>query len=41
MKMAFTLLTDPHAQKEIQDLAQRWDEVIRPLFPVSWSALVD
>jgi thymidylate synthase (FAD) len=32
---------DTHAQKEIQDLAQKVDEVIRPLYPVSWSALVD
>jgi thymidylate synthase (FAD) len=38
---AYRLRKDPHAQREIQDLAVRWDEVIRPLFPVSWSALVD
>lgn len=38
---AYKLRKDPHAQKEIQDLAVRWDEIIRPLFPVSWSALVD
>lgn len=32
---------DPHAQKEIQDLAHMVDDIIRPLYPVSWSALVD
>lgn len=29
------------SQKEIRWLASHWDEVIRPLFPVSWAALVD
>lgn len=38
---AYKLRSDPHAQKEIQDLAVMWDSVIRPLFPISWSALVD
>jgi thymidylate synthase (FAD) len=38
---AYQLRTDPHAQKEIQDLAKQWDVIIRPLFPVSWKALVD
>ena len=38
---AYKLRIDFHAQKEIQDLAVLWDEVLRPLFPVSWSALVD
>jgi thymidylate synthase (FAD) len=38
---AYKLRIDPHAQLEIQFLAKRWDEIIRPLFPVSWSALVD
>lgn len=33
--------SDAHAQKEIQDLAAMVDAIIRPLFPVSWSALVD
>ncbi len=33
--------SDSHAQKEIQDLAKMVDEIIRPLYPVSWSALVD
>jgi thymidylate synthase (FAD) len=31
----------PDAQYEIQLLAREWDKVIRPLFPASWSALVD
>jgi thymidylate synthase (FAD) len=31
--------TDPHAQREIQDLARMVGQVIQPLFPVSWSAL--
>lgn len=29
------------AQKEIQELAAQVDEIIRPLFPVAWPALVD
>ena len=29
------------AQLEAQDFAKKLDEVIRPMFPVSWSALVD
>jgi len=33
--------TDSHAQKEIQDLAKMVGELIEPLFPVSWKALVD
>lgn len=32
--------TDSHAQKEIQDLAKMVGDVIEPLFPVSWKALV-
>lgn len=32
--------TDPHAQQEIQDLAKMVGEVIEPLFPYSWAALV-
>lgn len=38
---AFKLRSDSHSQKEIQILAAQWNEIIRPLFPVSWSALVD
>lgn len=30
-----------HAQKETQWVAERIDTIIRPLFPVAWSALVD
>lgn len=32
--------TDPHAQQEIQMLGKMVSEIIQPLFPVSWSALV-
>jgi thymidylate synthase (FAD) len=38
---AYKLRIDPHAQKEIQDLAEMWEIVIRPLYPISWGALVD
>jgi thymidylate synthase (FAD) len=38
---AYRLRIDPHAQKEIQDLAHLWGEVIQPLFPVSWKALTE
>lgn len=36
---AYRQRIDPHSQKEIQDLAKQWDEIIRPLFPHSWEAL--
>jgi len=29
------------AQREIQDLAKQWDEVIKPLFPESWQVLTE
>lgn len=32
--------TDSHAQKEIQDLAKMVGEIIKPLYPHSWKALV-
>lgn len=35
----YKLRNDPHAQKEIQDLAVMIGEIIQPLFPVSWEAL--
>lgn len=38
---AYKLRSYPDAQKEIRDLAEQWDKIIRPLFPHSWSALVD
>lgn len=38
---AYKQRIDPHAQKEIQDLAVQWDEIIRPLYPHAWSAMVD
>lgn len=33
--------TDPHAQKEIRDLAEEVGAIIKPLFPVSWDALTN
>lgn len=33
--------SDPHAQKEIQKLAEEIGKIIAPLFPVSWSALTE
>jgi thymidylate synthase (FAD) len=38
---AYKLRIKPDSQYEIQLLAREWDKVIRPLFPASWSALVD
>ena len=35
----FNQRTDPHAQKEIQDLAKQVGDIIAPLYPVSWAAL--
>lgn len=31
--------SDSHAQKEIQDLAEEVNQIIAPLYPVSWKAL--
>lgn len=36
---AYKLRSDPHSQKEIQDLAAQWDDIIEPLYPHSWKAL--
>lgn len=36
---AYKLRSDNHAQKEIQDLAKMWNDIISPVFPVSWKAL--
>lgn len=36
---AYKQRIDTHAQKEIQELAVQWDEIIRPLFPASWEEL--
>ncbi len=38
---AYIARSDDHAQQEIQDLFAQIDTIIRPLFPVSWAALVD
>ncbi len=37
----YNLRKDAHAQKEIQDVAHMINDVIAPLFPVSWKALTD
>lgn len=37
----YKLRIDSHAQIEAQDFAKQLDSVIRPLFPVSWAALVE
>lgn len=37
---AYNLRANEDAQKEIRDLAATWDDIIRPLFPHSWAALV-
>jgi thymidylate synthase (FAD) len=36
---AYNLRIDPHAQKEIQFVAQQWNSIIGPIFPHSWNAL--
>lgn len=36
---AYKQRIDLHAQLEIQGLAKQWNEIIQPLFPVSWAAL--
>ena len=38
---AYRLRTGEQAQMESQELAAEWDRIIRPLFPLSWAALVD
>ena len=36
----FVLRAEGHAQVEAQEFAKELDSIIRPLYPVSWSALV-
>ena len=38
---AYKLRIDKHAQKEIQELAEKWNAIIKDLYPVSWEALTD
>ena len=38
---AYNLRAAEDSQKEIQDLAAKWNEIIAPLFPVSWKALTE
>jgi thymidylate synthase (FAD) len=35
----YSLRVDPHAQKEIQELAEQIGSIVKPLFPASWEAL--
>jgi len=41
LAQAYNQRSDSHAQQEIQDLFADVDRIIRPLYPVSWAALVD
>ncbi|QPI17679.1 putative thymidylate synthase [Alteromonas phage vB_AmeP_R8W] len=36
----YTLRIDGHAQQEAREFAKQLDTIIRPLFPISWEALV-
>jgi thymidylate synthase (FAD) len=38
---AYKLRIDKHAQKEIQELAESWNNIIKDLYPVSWKALTN
>lgn len=38
---AYKQRIDPHAQQEIQELARQWDEIICPLYPHSWKAMLN
>jgi hypothetical protein len=37
----FKLRIEKHAQSDVQEYAQLLDKIIRPKFPVAWSALCD
>lgn len=37
---AYKQRIDGHAQLEIQGLAEKWDALIKPLYPVSWDVLI-
>lgn len=36
---AYNQRIDKHAQQEIQELAQSWDEILRELYPEAWKVL--
>jgi thymidylate synthase (FAD) len=38
---AYELRIKPTAQLEIRVLAEKWDKVMRALYPVSWEALTN
>lgn len=37
----YNLRTDPHAQKEIQDLAREVGDIMAQLYPIAWQALTN
>jgi len=37
----YKLRSDSHAQMETQEIAKMIDDIVRPIFPVSWSALIN
>lgn len=37
----YKLRMDPHAQQEVRDIVGMIGEIIQPLFPESWAALID
>lgn len=37
---AYKLRVDRHAQKEWTPIVKKWYDIIQPLFPVSWTALI-
>lgn len=37
---AYKQRIDAHSQIEIQELAKQWGDIIKPLFPASWDALI-
>jgi len=37
---AYKLRVEETAQEEIRSLAEEWDKIIRPIFPVSWKYLI-
>ena len=38
---AYKLRSDKHAQKEIQELASFWNQIMSGLYPYSWKALIN
>jgi len=38
---AYNLRSDPHAQQEIQELAEGWNKILKHLYSISWEALTE